>query len=104
MIRRPPRSTRVRSSAASDVYKRQVIANGGVVVASTTPNTNAGTWNFTMPTDPYSFYYVRIDQADTDVAVTAPVWTGDVVKVGISSVVCSQDPQICLLYTSDAAD
>ena len=24
MIRRPPRSTRVRSSAASDVYKRQV--------------------------------------------------------------------------------
>src|SRR5665254_20853 len=25
MIRRPPRSTRVRSSAASDVYKRQVI-------------------------------------------------------------------------------
>src|SRR5665811_2380917 len=28
MIRRPPRSTRVRSSAASDVYKRQVdVAN-----------------------------------------------------------------------------
>src|SRR5665811_1950403 len=25
MIRRPPRSTRVRSSAASDVYKRQII-------------------------------------------------------------------------------
>ena len=26
MIRRPPRSTRVRSSAASDVYKRQLVA------------------------------------------------------------------------------
>src|SRR5665811_345249 len=26
MVRRPPRSTRVRSSAASDVYKRQVLA------------------------------------------------------------------------------
>src|SRR5665811_2511464 len=26
MIRRPPRSTRVRSSAASDVYKRQVLS------------------------------------------------------------------------------
>ena len=25
MIRRPPRSTRVRSSAASDVYKRQLL-------------------------------------------------------------------------------
>src|SRR5450830_205902 len=76
------------------ITKVSVIANGGVVVASTNPNTNQGTWNFTMPTDPYSFYYVRIDQADTDVAVTAPVWTGDVVKVGVSKVEASQDPQI----------
>src|SRR5665811_2474775 len=30
MIRRPPRSTRVRSSAASDVYKRQVLADDDV--------------------------------------------------------------------------
>src|SRR5665811_2637926 len=28
MIRRPPRSTRVRSSAASDVYKRQGVTAG----------------------------------------------------------------------------
>src|SRR5450830_1869126 len=76
------------------ITKVSVIANGRVVVASTNPNTNQGTWNFTMPTDPYSFYYVRIDQADTDVAVTAPVWTGDVVKVGVSKVEASQDPQI----------
>src|SRR5450830_349653 len=76
------------------ITKVSVIANGGVVVASTNPNANQGTWNFTMPTDPYSFYYVRIDQADTDVAVTAPVWTGDVVKVGVSKVEASQDPQI----------
>ena len=32
MIRRPPRSTRVRSSAASDVYKRQVSLLGRRVV------------------------------------------------------------------------
>src|SRR5665811_623425 len=33
MIRRPPRSTRVRSSAASDVYKRQIydLANRGLL-------------------------------------------------------------------------
>src|SRR5665811_2156835 len=31
MIRRPPRSTRVRSSAASDVYKRQVQTDDPVV-------------------------------------------------------------------------
>ncbi|HZL82519.1 MAG TPA: CehA/McbA family metallohydrolase, partial [Candidatus Deferrimicrobium sp.] len=74
--------------------KVSIIANGGVVVASTTPNASQGTWNFSLPNDPYSFYYVRIDQADTDVAVTAPVWTGDVVKVGVSKVEVSQDPQI----------
>ena len=32
MIRRPPRSTQSRSSAASDVYKRQVLADGDSVV------------------------------------------------------------------------
>src|SRR5665811_2436890 len=47
MIRRPPRSTRVRSSAASDVYKRQTqaleqrdavgFAHEGVPVAGTLP-------------------------------------------------------------------
>ena len=30
MIRRPPRSTRVRSSAASDVYKRQTLNVVGI--------------------------------------------------------------------------
>ena len=34
MIRRPPRSTRVRSSAASDVYKRQGVPGGAVMVAA----------------------------------------------------------------------
>src|SRR5664280_3083460 len=33
MIRRPPRSTLSSSSAASDVYKRQVYADGGAAVA-----------------------------------------------------------------------
>src|SRR5665811_1758202 len=32
MIRRPPRSTRVRSSAASDVYKRQGVEKAAVAV------------------------------------------------------------------------
>ena len=33
MIRRPPRSTLDRSSAASDVYKRQVVANEAFFLA-----------------------------------------------------------------------
>ncbi|WP_460379389.1 hypothetical protein, partial [Staphylococcus aureus] len=35
MIRRPPRSTRVRSSAASDVYKRQIQYGGSVIKQKT---------------------------------------------------------------------
>ena len=46
MIRRPPRSTQSRSSAASDVYKRQGPRSGGVIYTrwgkSTCPNV-AGT-------------------------------------------------------------
>ena len=36
MIRRPPRSTLDRSSAASDVYKRQVIHKGASIGANAT--------------------------------------------------------------------
>ena len=38
MTRRPPRSTRVRSSAASDVYKRQIEASEGTAVYAGTTN------------------------------------------------------------------
>ena len=38
MIRRPPRSTLDRSSAASDVYKRQVLQGGGALVVGAVEN------------------------------------------------------------------
>src|SRR5678809_1416970 len=41
MIRRPPRSTLDRSSAASDVYKRQVAASGPASAAATFEDTIA---------------------------------------------------------------
>eukprot|EP01007_Sphenomonas_quadrangularis_P002880 NODE_4972_length_300_cov_46.318725_g4527_i0.p1 GENE.NODE_4972_length_300_cov_46.318725_g4527_i0~~NODE_4972_length_300_cov_46.318725_g4527_i0.p1 ORF type:complete len:88 (+),score=15.30 NODE_4972_length_300_cov_46.318725_g4527_i0:2-265(+) len=42
MIRRPPRATRVRASAASEVYKRQVSTQStwGSEFTSTSPSTN----------------------------------------------------------------
>src|SRR5450756_3112818 len=36
MIRRPPRSTQSRSSAASDVYKRQLVEHAGIGVGAGT--------------------------------------------------------------------
>src|SRR5665811_268715 len=45
MIRRPPRSTRVRSSAASDVYKRQVYELSGPFMGWLGwPNASAMSW------------------------------------------------------------
>src|SRR5680860_401857 len=43
MIRRPPRSTQSRSSAASDVYKRQGLA-AEIVVGTTPGGVLGGTW------------------------------------------------------------
>lgn len=70
-----------------------IIANGGVEVASKTFDDNEALWELELNPQ-YSYYYVRIDQKDKDIAVTAPVWTDEVTLVGISKVEVSQDPQI----------
>ncbi len=75
------------------IGKVSIISNGGIVVTSKIFNDNKALWELEL--DPqYSYYYVRIDQADKDIAVTAPVWTSDITPIGISKVEVSQDPQI----------
>lgn len=78
--------------SGDNIKSVSIISNGGVVVESKDFSSNTGTWDFQLDPD-NSYYYVRIDEADKDVAVTAPVWTGDVVPVGLSKVEISQDPQ-----------
>ena len=63
--------------------KVSVISNGGKEVASKTLSTSKDTVEFTLSPD-YSYYYIRVDEADKDIAVTAPVWIGEVDKAGIS--------------------
>ncbi len=63
--------------------KVSVIANGGKVVVSKTLSTSKDTVEFNLNPD-YSYYYIRVDEADKDIAVTAPVWIGEVEKAGIS--------------------
>lgn len=70
------------SEALGTVY---VIVNGGVSVWSKEYTSNTAEIDITLPCD-YTYYYLKVVQADGDIAVTAPVWTGDVLKVGISSV------------------
>lgn len=76
-------SIKVSDPTDAAVGKVEVIANGGVEVASENVTTSNATLNFSVPAD-YSYYYVRITQPDKDIAVTAPVWVGEVEAVGIA--------------------
>lgn len=63
----------------------EVIVNGGQVAASTVVTAQSQEVTFTLDNS-YTYYYLRITQADTDTAVTAPVWTGDIEHAGITSI------------------
>lgn len=79
--------------ASDNLHKVSIICDGGITAAEKTFESNAGVWELQL--DPqYTYYYVRIDQGDQNIAVTAPVWTGEVVPVGLSNVEVSLDPTI----------
>lgn len=75
------------------IAKISIISNGGVIAEQKTFDSNTAAWEFQL--DPkYSYYYVRVEQTDKDIAVTAPIWTSAVTPVGISKVEVAQDPVI----------
>lgn len=65
------------------IGKVSVIVNGGITAHAEYINSNTGKLEVTLPND-YTYYYIRVDQADGDIAVTAPVWTGEVTQVGLN--------------------
>lgn len=77
----------------------EVIVNGGLSVAKTVVNSNRKTVEFNIPSD-YSYYYIKITEADGDIAVTAPVWVGKVEACGLNSVTTS----VTLAVQGEAAD
>ncbi len=75
--------------AADSISKVEVIVNSGKV-AHTWENPaelSSGVLTAELAPD-YSYYYIRVTEGDGDTAVTAPVWVGETLKLGISSVVC----------------
>lgn len=72
------------------IGKVEVIVNGGRVAASKELSSDSGSVDFSVPNN-YSYYYLRVTEADQDIAVTAPVWTADVDKAGIASVTSDTD-------------
>ena len=89
----------------------EVIVNGGYSLASQYVSGSSDTITFELTSD-YSYYYIKVTEADGDIAVTSPVWVGEVEAVGISSfenddvlAVQNQDLNMTLeLYNNESDD
>ena len=97
MIRRPPRSTQSRSSAASDVYKRQDLPAG--------MNEDLQLQHFSLSRDTLHLIPVlkEILALNPDIKIMGSPWSAPVwMKSNKNSVGGNLNPQhySCLLYTS----
>ena len=93
------------------IEKAELIANSGRVV--TTWDVNSQSKELTAELKPeYSYYYVRVTQKDGNIAVTAPVWVGDAITLGIANVESSTSTPVTneemtiktTLFNSESAD
>ncbi|WP_238886153.1 CehA/McbA family metallohydrolase [Clostridium sp. YIM B02551] len=68
--------------------KVSVIVDGGKELESKTLTTSKDSLEFKLPAE-YSYYYIKVVEADKDTAVTAPVWISETDKSGISATTSS---------------
>ena len=73
--------------ATDSITKVELIVNSGKVAYTWDDAAVLATGILTAELSPeYSYYYVRVTEADGDLAVTAPVWVGESLMLGVSSV------------------
>ena len=83
-------SVQVSDPDSSDsISKVEVIVNSGKIIYTWSDPAELAKGDLSVTLDPdYSYYYIRVTEGDGDLAVTAPVWVGESLKLGISSVEC----------------
>ena len=83
-------SVQVSDPDSSDsISKVEVIVNSGKSIHTWSDPAELAKGDLSVTLDPdYSYYYIRVTEGDGDLAVTAPVWVGESLKLGISSVEC----------------
>ena len=75
--------------STDSIAKVEVIVNSGKVAYTWSDPAELASGELSVTLDPtYSYYFIRVTEKDGDLAVTAPVWVGEVQKLGISSVEC----------------
>jgi hypothetical protein len=57
------------------IQRIELIADGGTIAAADTFDATTVNWNFQL-SSVYRYHYLKITEADGDLAVTAPIWTG----------------------------
>ena len=76
--------------ASDSISKVEVIVNSGKTAYTWDSQAELAAGELSCTLDPsFSYYYIRVTEGDGDLAVTAPVWVGEALKLGISSVECS---------------
>ncbi len=73
----------IKDPTDSAIGKVEVVVNGGRVIDYKNVDKAQATVTFNVPAD-YSYYYLKITEGDKDIAVTAPVWVGEVEACGIN--------------------
>ena len=75
--------------AADSISKVELIVNSGKTAYIWNDPAELAAGALSVELDPnYSYYYIRVTEGDGDLAVTAPVWVGESLKLGISSFEC----------------
>lgn len=67
------------------IGKISIITNGGKTVAIKNVSESSAEWKLELKADK-AYYYVRVDQPDKDIAVSAPVWTGKKTAAGVTNI------------------
>ncbi|MBQ6559615.1 MAG: hypothetical protein IJL85_02180, partial [Erysipelotrichaceae bacterium] len=74
------------------IIKVEIVTNGGVTVWTWGDQADIKEGVLTAEMVPeYSYYFVRVTQSDGDIAVTAPIWVGNALDLGIESFTCADD-------------
>ena len=72
--------------ASDSIAKVELIVNSGKSIYTWNDASEIAKGELTCTLAPdYSYYYVRVTESDGDIAVTSPVWVGETLKIGISS-------------------
>ena len=79
--------------ASDAISKVELVVDGGKTAHTWDDEAELKEGALSVELDPeYSYYFIRVTQKDGDLAVTAPVWAGKPVKLGVEKIEPASEP------------